>query len=138
MPDETPIPEKKLHIDEDWKSQVEAEKAAARAGGQAEDSAASRPAPTDDQAVPLPPASLSFLIGTMYMQGAISLGMLSNPVTNKQEAQPEHAKHTIDMLAMLQRKTEGNRTKEESEELDAALHELRMAYVSLSNNKAGE
>ena len=59
MPDETPIPEKKLHIDEDWKSQVEAEKAAARDGGQAEDSAASRPAPTADQAAPLPPASPS-------------------------------------------------------------------------------
>lgn len=137
MPDETPIPEKKLHIDEDWKSQVEAEKAAARDGGQAEDSAASRPAPTADQAAPLPPASLSFLIGTMYMQGAISLGMLSNPMTNKQEAQPEHAKHTIDMLVMLQQKTEGNRTHEESEELEAVLHELRMAYIAVQNQRTG-
>ena len=33
------------------------------------------------------------------------------------------------MLAMLQQKTEGNRTPEESDEIEAMLHQLRMAYV---------
>ena len=37
------------------------------------------------------------------------------------------------MLAMLQQKTEGNRTPEESDELEAALHELRLAYVTISD-----
>jgi hypothetical protein len=32
---------------------------------------------------------------------------------------------------MLQQKTEGNRTPDESEELEAILHQLRMAYVSV-------
>ena len=33
------------------------------------------------------------------------------------------------MLAMLQQKTEGNRTQDESDDLEAALHELRLMYV---------
>ncbi len=130
MPEETKPAEKKLFIDEDWKSQVEAEKEEARrqresaaAGDEAEASA--------EQRGPLPTPDLSFLVGTMYMQGAIALGMLPNPMTGKQDVQPEQAQHTIDLLSMLLQKTEGNRTAEESEELDAVLHELRLAYVSV-------
>ena len=57
--------------------------------------------------------------------------MLPNPVTSKQEVQPEQAKHTIDLLTMLQQKTEGNRTAEETEDLESVLHELRLAYVTV-------
>ena len=63
-----PTPEKKLVVDEDWKSQVEAEKEAARHSEEppkpAEPSAAARG--------PLPPADLGFLIGTLYIQGAMA------------------------------------------------------------------
>lgn len=131
MPEETPNTEKKLYVDEDWKSQVEAEKEAARDGKQEPASAEPEPKSADEQLPPLPPASLSFLIGTMYMQGAMSLGVLPNPVSQKQELRPDHAQHTIDMLSILQEKTEGNRTTEESEELEAVLHELRMAFVAV-------
>ncbi len=122
-----PTPEKKLVIDEDWKSQVEAEKEAARHAEEpakpAEPSAAARG--------PLPPADLAFLIGTLYIQGAMALGLLLNPVTKKADVQLDQAKHSIDLLTVLQQKTEGNRTPQESEELEAALHELRMAYVTV-------
>ena len=122
-----PTPEKKLVIDEDWKSQVEAEKEAARRGQQpakpVEPSAAARG--------PLPPADLAFLIGTLYIQGAMSLGLLPNPVTKKADVQLDQAKHSIDLLTVLQQKTEGNRTPEETGELEAVLHELRMAYITV-------
>lgn len=131
MPEETPNTEKKLYVDEDWKSQVEAEKEAARDGKQEPAPSETAPEPAADQLPPLPPASLSFLIGTMYMQGAMSLGLLPNPVTQKRESRPAHAQHTIDMLAVLQEKTAGNRTMEESEELEAVLHELRMAFITV-------
>jgi hypothetical protein len=121
-----PTPEKKLVIDEDWKSQVEAEKEAAR---HAEESP--KPAePTPGTHLPLPPADLTFLIGTLYIQGALGLGLLPNPATKKAEVQLGQAKHAIDLLTMLEQKTQGNRTPHESEELDAALHELRMAFVT--------
>lgn len=132
MAEEPKNPRKKLIIDEDWKSQVEAEKEAARQAKESSPSAesAESEAPAARRG-PLPPADLTFLVGTMYMQGTIALGLLSNPMTNKQEANPEQAKHTIALLTMLQQKTEGNRTAEETEELETVLHELRLAYVTL-------
>lgn len=128
---ETNTPEKKLIIDEDWKSQVEAEKEAARHVGQAEPSSSASDSPGF-----LPPPTLSFLVSTLYLQGAIAIGLMPNPITNKAEAKPDQAKHAIDMLAMLQQKTEGNRTAEESEDLEAALHELRLAFVQVQSINA--
>jgi hypothetical protein len=125
MSDEPKNPEKKLIIDEDWKSQVEAEKEAARATDEGP-----KPAkPRASTGVPLPPANLTFLVSTLYLQGAIALGLLPNPVTDKAGVSLDQAKHAIDLLTMLQQKTEGNRTPQESAELDAALHELRLTYV---------
>ncbi len=129
MAEKSQNPEDKLIIDEDWKSQVEAEKEAAKQAEESKPSA--QPKASAEQRGPLPPANLSFLVGTLYMQGAIALGLLPNPMTNKQEVQSEQAQHTIDMLTMLQQKTAGNRTADESAELEAVLHELRMAYVMM-------
>ena len=77
----------------------------------------------------LPPADLSFLIGTLYIQGAMSLGLLPNPLTQKAAVDRGRAQHAIDLLTVLQQKTEGNRTSGESEALETALHELRIAFV---------
>jgi hypothetical protein len=138
MASEPNNPEKKIIIDEDWKSQVEAEKEAARraepaapgaAAAAEEAKAAAGPPPGPD--VPLPPASLSFLIGTLYLQGAMALGLLPNPATKKSDVHLDQAKHAIDLLAVLEAKTAGNRTPGETAELDAALHELRLVYVQL-------
>jgi len=126
MADDSQTPEKKLIIDEDWKSQVEAEKEAARHAADVEKPAAAGPTAR----APLPPANLTFLVSTLYLQGAIALGLLPSPVTKKVEVQLEQAKHSIDLLTVLQQKTEGNRTAQESDELEAALHELRLTYVN--------
>ncbi|MCE5266497.1 MAG: DUF1844 domain-containing protein [Planctomycetaceae bacterium] len=125
-------PDKKIIVDEDWKSQVEADKEAARQG---ESGAKPAPGPTSGQQPSLPPADLIFLVGTLYVQGAMSLGLLPNPVTKKAERHVAQAKHAIDMLAMLQQKTEGNRTPEETAELENVLHELRMAFIQTATAK---
>jgi hypothetical protein len=124
--------EKKLHVDEDWKSQVEAEKEAALHAEEVKQ-------PVDDNKRsaprgPLPPPSLAFLISTLYLQGTMSLGLVPNPMTGKAEFQPDQARHSIDMLTMIEQKTQGNRTPEESEDLEAALHELRLAFVTVRQN----
>jgi hypothetical protein len=116
--------EKKLHIDEDWKSQVEAEKRGERPA----EPAAAKPEKAPE---PLPPPTLTFLASTLYLQGAIALGLLPNPLADKQSTDLRHAQHTIDLLAMLQQKTEGNRTPEESEEIEEMLHQLRLGYVQV-------
>jgi hypothetical protein len=132
--DDANAPEKKLYIDEDWKTQVEREKQAAR---QAEPSATAGPeqaTPPPDAATPMPPADFLFLIGTLFLQGAIALGMLPNPVSNQAHVQRDQAKHVIELLTMLQQKTEGNRTLDESTELENILHQLRMAYVTVGES----
>jgi hypothetical protein len=126
-----PTPEKKLVIDEDWKSQVEAEKEAARHAEEQPKPAEPAAKPAAGPRAPLPPADLTFLIGSLYIQATIALGLLPNPMTKKAEVQIEQAKHTIDMLTVLQQKTEGNRTPQETSELEAVLHELRMAYITV-------
>ena len=71
MSDETPS-EKKLYVDEDWKSQVEAEREAARQAEEAKKPAESGPA--TGARGPLPPANFTFLVSTLYLQGAMALG----------------------------------------------------------------
>ena len=127
--------EKKIIIDEDWKSQVEAEKAAAEAARKTSD-APTQPAPGAGKPVPkppaagqLPPADLSILVTMLATQAMVSLGALPNPLTHKVEADPAQARHFIDLLEMIEEKTKGNTTPEESRLLDGVLHELRMAFV---------
>jgi len=79
----------------------------------------------------IPPASFSFLVSTLGAQAAVALGMAPNPLTNKTEVQPELGKHAIDTLGILEEKTKGNLTGEESQLLEAVLHQLRMAYLQI-------
>lgn len=141
MPDE-PNKESKIIVDEDWKTQVEAEKAAAcgcGCGGEGSQPAAEPGASAESgPAEPLPPPSLTMLSGSLYLQGMISLGMLPPPNSDKPEVDLGHAKYAIESIAMLQEKTEGNRTEQETSELERMLHEMRMVYVSVQKEQPGE
>lgn len=125
MTDQPNQGEKKIIVDEDWKSQVDAEREAARLGTQPESGAGPSESPET-----LPEPSLMFLFGGMYLQGMIALGLLPNPKTDKPEHNLALARHTIDTLEMLREKTEGNRTPEETRELENILHQLRLAFIS--------
>lgn len=131
--------EKKIIVDEDWKTQVQAEKEAAEQPPTEESTETPADASADKlgQDVPLPPASLEILIGSLATQAMVSLGIFPNPATNEVQRLPNQAKHLVDMLQVLQEKTEGNRTAEESAMLEDTLHQLRMAYVQISQ-AAGE
>ncbi len=136
MTDDPNRTDKKIIVDEDWKTQVEAEREAAREGASPE-SAAEKSEPASeqqDELGPLPEPSLAFLFGGMYLQGMVAVGMLPNPASDKPERNLALARHTIDTLDMLREKTEGNRTPEETRELDTILHELRMAFVAAESN----
>lgn len=121
----TENPEKKIIVDEDWKSQVEREREAAQKEPAAESGHPAGAAPD----VELPPPSLTYLASSLYFQASMFLGLMPQPGSGKLEKNLPLAKHSIDMLEVIQQKTEGNRTPEESEEIEAMLHQLRMAYV---------
>lgn len=54
---------------------------------------------------------------------------MSHPVTREMSVDLPNAKYTIDLLGILEEKTAGNLTEEESTYLQAALRELRVAYA---------
>ena len=65
---------------------------------------------------------------------ALFLGQIPNPQTGKAEVNLEVARMFIDQLAMIQEKTRGNLTTEESTVLRNALSSLQMAFVEASQS----
>jgi len=60
------------------------------------------------------------------------LGKLLNPISGKVERDLQQAKITIDMIGMIQNKTEGNLTDSEQTMIENILLDLRMNYVDES------
>lgn len=82
---------------------------------------------------PLPPASFEFLVLSLQMQAQMQMGLLKmSPDDPEPEVNLPLARHTIDMLAMIQSKTKGNLSLEEQRLLDNALTELRFRFVQAS------
>jgi len=67
---------------------------------------------------------------------ALFLGQIPNPQTGKGEVNLEVAKMFIDQLAMIQEKTRGNLSNEESAVLRNTLSNLQLAYVEVSRGGA--
>ena len=76
-------------------------------------------------------ASLTFLgyISGLVMAASMYLGDQKDPMTGLTSVNLTSAGHAIDVLAMLQEKTRGNLTEDETRYLEGALYELRMKYV---------
>ena len=116
--------EKKIIIDEDWKSQVEAEKEALHK--QPEETAeADKPA-----AYQLPPASLEMLVSTLATEAMVAMGQIPNPMTNERSVNLDHARYSIDLVDMLKQKTKGNLTDAEDTMFTELLHQLRMLFIA--------
>ena len=62
-------------------------------------------------------------------------GVAVNPVTNKAEEDLTQAKFAIDLLQVMEEKTQGNRTQEEDKFLQDCLYQLRMVYIDKSAKK---
>ena len=60
-----------------------------------------------------------------------------NPKTGEGEVNLDLARMFIDQLAMIQEKTRGNLTNEETKVLSNALSNLQMAYVEVARTEAG-
>ena len=69
----------------------------------------------------------------MHAQNAaLFLGQIPNPKTGEPEVNLDLARMFIDQLAMIQEKTRGNLTNEETTVLRNTLSNLQMAYVEAS------
>ena len=88
---------------------------------------------------PLPPATFEFLTASLKMQAEIQLGLLHFGEESGRPA-PDFrlARHTIDILAMLQEKTKGNLSSEEQRLIENSLTELRFRYVQALEARKSE
>lgn len=62
----------------------------------------------------------------------ISLGEREDPIQKKASENLEQARQMIDILDLMQQKTKGNLTEQESQYLESALYDLRMRYMKKS------
>ena len=87
----------------------------------------------DKADIPIPPANFAFLVESVLMQAQIQLGLLNfGNEGEKNEPNLPLARHSIDLLGMLQEKTKGNLTVEEQRLLENGLTELRFRYVQVA------
>lgn len=131
--------EKKIIIDEDWKAQVQAEKAAAsknKAAAAADPAQHSPSAPQGGQSGPMPPASLEMLLTMLATEAMVALGQVPHPATGKPQADLGQAQYLIDLIDVLREKTKGNLSAREEQVIEAFLHELRMAFVQTAGERS--
>lgn len=77
----------------------------------------------------MPQVCFPTFILSLSSSALVHLGEVPDPETGKPMENIVVAKHTIDILAMLEEKTRGNLTAEEAKLLKDMLFELRMKYV---------
>jgi hypothetical protein len=122
-------PDKKLIIDDDWKKEAQTEKDKLAKEEEAEEKGGRA---ADARHAQMPEADFSGLVSMLATQAFFALGLIR--LKGEPETPPdlEAAKFNIDMLIMLEEKTKGNLSAEETALLDQTLHQLRLAFVQLS------
>ncbi len=81
----------------------------------------------------LPPASLLYFVANVATHARIALGEIPNPVTRDAVMDLDAVRHCIDLLEILEEKTEGNRTDDETAAIENMLQDLRLKYISVAN-----
>jgi hypothetical protein len=113
-------------VDKRAKSGAEEETAAPEAGEQAADSA-------------LPKVDFSSLCLSLGTSALYHLGAVGDPETGAKAAVPDLplARQTIEIIEMLEAKTQGNLDQEETRLLEGLLYELRMRFVEVRDAEGG-
>lgn len=83
----------------------------------------------DIKEVPPKEGKFTDLIFMLSTSGLVHLGEIQDPITNKSTRNIEGTRWSIDMLGILEEKTKGNLTEEESKILADVLYVLRMKYL---------
>ena len=77
----------------------------------------------------LPKLNFATFIFSLNSSALVHLGMLEEPATQKKTKNLPLAKQTIDILGMLEEKTQGNLTDDEDKMLKNILYDLRINYI---------
>jgi hypothetical protein len=123
--------EKKIIIDEDWKAQAQKEKESLKEQEKVEHEKKDEPRPR------MPEANFSGLVSMLATQAFYALGLIQPEENKDKKIEPDWdiAKFNIDMLGMLEEKTQGNLSEEEVGMLKQTLEQLRMLFVQLTKKE---
>ena len=77
----------------------------------------------------MPQINFATFIFSLNSSVLMHLGVIDDPATGKTVKNLPIAKQTIDILVMLEEKTQGNLTEDEAKMLKNILYDLRMIYV---------
>ena len=127
--------EKKIIVDEDWKSQAKKEK---ETQAQKEKTPETQPEQQQEQEQqaqrqPLPKGDFAALVSMLVTQALFALGLIQIEGQDKRQPDLEMAKYNIDMLETLEEKTKGNLTETEKKVLSTTLNQVRMVFVEVSS-----
>ena len=91
---------------------------------------AEEPVPeAEEEAAQLPEINFQTFVFSLNASALVQLGVMDDPATGKKATNLSVAKQTIDILSMLQEKTEGNLADDEENLLKNILYDLRIRYV---------
>ena len=76
------------------------------------------------------------LVSYLSTTAMFQLGLVAGPSGERIPADMPNAERTIDLLEVLQEKTQGNLTASESRLLEDVLYELRMSFVEMQKRQA--
>jgi hypothetical protein len=82
------------------------------------------------------PSGFETLVSYLSTTTMFQLGLLAGPGGERIPPDMPNANRTIDLLQVLQDKTQGNLTPNEARLLDDVLYELRMTFVELQKRQA--
>ena len=84
------------------------------------------------EASALPAVDFHTFVLSLGSSALLHLGELEHPEGGAAEKDLPLAKHTIDILSMLEEKTKGNLTSAEEKLIQSLLYDLRLRYVDAS------
>jgi hypothetical protein len=83
-----------------------------------------------------PLSGFDTLVSYLGTTAMFQLGLMAGPGGERIPADLTNARQTINMLEVLDQKTQGNLTEDETRLLDDVLYELRLAYVEVDKRAA--
>jgi len=88
--------------------------------------------PDQDGKCVMPEVTFSAFVMSLNTSALYHLGELADPDTGKKSTNLELARHAIDTLAVLEEKTKGNLTEEETELLKNILYDIKIRFVKVA------
>jgi hypothetical protein len=128
------IKDRRIFADENRDQKEEKEKKETPDEETAEQSTAQASAEADhaeesEPETPLPKINFSTFIFSLNASALVHLGAIDDPASGKKVKNLPMAKQTIDILSMMEEKTQGNLSEDEANILKNILYDLRIAYV---------